>query len=761
MVDIDAFVGGISGVWTTPFELKEPFIDFAGRFAARPGTVVLMSGTNSDCARYHILGVNPWLRLRACGAQITLVVDDNTFTLTGDPFDILQAILRRLRLPAAACRGIGVEEGADALPVMAGLLGYLSYDLKDVIEELPRTSVDDLRLPHLYMVAPSVILIHDKEKRVTRLCIPERTGVGDFHSVLTREMMFRNQARQPRAEETFEGNIGRAKAGVTRDGYMAAVDDIKDYIRAGHVYQVNLSQRFEMAFKGDSYRLFQRLYAMNPAPFFAYIHAEDHTIVSTSPERFMKLSGTRVETRPIKGTRPRGRSPAADEAFRQELLTSRKDDAELSMIVDLLRNDIGKVCSAGSVRVTEHKRIEAYRNVYHLVSIVEGILLPGRDAVDLIRATFPGGSITGCPKIRAMEIIDELEPTRRHIYTGSIGYISFHDTMDLSIAIRTATVLNGRLVFSVGGGIVFDSNPADEYEETLHKGQTLMTVLKASEKKERDEKDAAAASIVWLNGALQPLEEARVPVLDQGLLYGYGFFETIRVAKGHPRLLQLHLDRFERTWSRLFETSPPDLSWADIIARVLHRNGLTETIAAVKILATRGDREMPPYNYQLLVTARAYTHRLEGNKEAGLRLAVYPEARLTPLADHKTTNYLYYLKAGHWAKAQGADEALILNPDGSVSETNTAGILAVRGRTVIQPVSDHVLPSIMQQQVCGRMADWGYTVQKRRLMPRDLMIATEVLMVNSLMGAVPVFAIDTQKMKVPSDLFARINREVL
>jgi para-aminobenzoate synthetase component 1 len=573
--------------------------------------------------------------------------------------------------------------------------------------------------------------------------------------------IFEHQASMPPATGAFEGDIRKAVAGFTREEYMAAVAAIKAYITAGHVYQVNLSQRFEMAFKGDPYRLFQRLYEMNPAPFFAYIHAGDHTIVSTSPERFIKQTGDQVETRPIKGTRPRGRSAEADEAFRQDLLASRKDDAELSMIVDLLRNDIGKVCRAGSVRVTAHKRLEAYRNVYHLVSIVEGTLSPDRDAVDLIRATFPGGSITGCPKIRAMEIIDELEPSRRHLYTGAIGYISFHETMDLSIAIRTATILNDRLFFSVGGGIVFDSDPADEYEETLHKGHTLMTVFKATGEPKTDQKEPASSPIVWFNGTLRRMEDARVPVSDQGLLYGYGFFETIRAVKGHPQRLQLHLDRFERTWCDLFETFPPELTWADIIAQVLHRNGLDDSVAAIKLLATRGDREVPPYNYQLLVTARPYTHRLEGMRAAGLRLAVYPEARLTPLSDYKTTNYLYYLRAGQWARAHGADEALVLNPDGSVSETNTAGILAVSGRTVVHPVSAHVLPSVMQQQVSGLMAEWGYAVERRRLTPGDLKAATEVLIVNALMGAVPVIAIDTHMMAASSDLSERINRDLL
>lgn len=759
MDDMEELVGGIAGVRIEPIDLKEPFIDVAARFAARPGTVLLMSGSNMDCARYHMLGVNPWLTLRVCGAETTLTVDETTLPLTGNPFDILKNLNRRLRLPGSICTALSVRQVS--LPVMAGLFGYLSYDLKDVLEELPRTSVDDLRLPQLYLVAPSVLLIHDKEKGVTRLCIPERTGGRALPSVSSLKAIFKHQASMTPAAGAFEGDIRKAVSGFTREGYMAAVAAIKEYITAGHVYQVNLSQRFELAFKGDPYRLFQRLYELNPAPFFAYVHAGDHTIVSTSPERFIKQCGDQVETRPIKGTRPRGRSAEVDEAFRQALLTSRKDDAELSMIVDLLRNDIGKVCRAGSVRVTAHKRLEAYRNVYHLVSIVEGTLSPERDAVDLIRATFPGGSITGCPKIRAMEIIDELEPSRRHLYTGAIGYISFHETMDFSIAIRTATVLNDRLFFSVGGGIVFDSDPADEYEETLHKGQTLMTVLKATGDLKADQKESDPSPIVWFNGTLRRMADARVPVSDQGLLYGYGFFETIRTVKGHSRRLQLHLDRFARTWKDLFETSPPDLTWADIITQVLHRNGLEESIAAIKLLATRGDREVPPHNYQLLVTARPYTHRLEGMSAEGLRLVVYPEARLTPLADYKTINYLYYLRAGQWARAQGADEALILNPDGSVSETNTAGILAVSGRKVFHPVSAHVLPSVMQQQVCAVMADWGYTVEMRRLTPRDLKAATGVLIVNALMGAVPIIAIDTHMMVAPTDLSERINREIL
>jgi para-aminobenzoate synthetase component 1 len=299
-----------------------------------------------------------------------------------------------------------------------------------------------------------------------------------------------------------------------------------------------MSQRFQMDFDGDTFSLFKTLYNNNPAPFFAYINAGNHQIVSTSPERFLLQTGEKVETRPIKGTRPRGNTPVEDKRLGRELEQSKKDDAELSMIVDLLRNDIGKVCKAGSVRVAEHKRLEAYQNVFHLVSIVEGRLEEGRDAIDLLRATFPGGSITGCPKIRTMEIIDELEPNRRHIYTGSIGYISFHNTMDLSIAIRTATVYNGKIFFSVGGGIVFDSDPHDEFEETIHKGRTLMEVFKGKEEKSTEQ------NYVWINGTLEPLDQASIPVWDQGFQYGFGFFETIRVDNGNPRYLEGHIDDY-------------------------------------------------------------------------------------------------------------------------------------------------------------------------------------------------------------------------
>jgi len=410
---------------------------------------------------------------------------------------------------------------------------------------------------------------------------------------------------------------------------------------------------------------------------------------------------------------------------------------------------------AGSVRVAQHKRLERYQNVYHLVSVVEGTLKNDHDSVDLIAATFPGGSITGCPKIRAMEIIDELEPNRRHIYTGSIGYIGFNDTMDLSIAIRTATICNNKIYFSVGGGIIFDSDPLDEYDETMHKGKTLIEIFKEKEIKSK------AEPYIWINGTIKSLDEAFIPVDDQGFLFGYGFFETIRVDKGKPMYLKEHIARFYSSWKQLFSTDTPDLTWDDIIEQVITKNDLKNGIAAVKIIATKGNSKKPPINQNLLVTARPYTHRLAEKKEPGINLATYPEPRETPLADHKTLNYLFYLLAGNWAKTKRADEALIMNPDGTISETNSANIMLVKGNTIIIPFSHHVLPGIMEKVVCRFLAKRGYKIERKKLRSKDLFSVDDIIITNSLIGAMPILSIDNKKAPKPSDLWQVINKEVI
>ena len=341
----------------------------------------------------------------------------------------------------------------------------MAYELKNQIERLPQNSRDDLGLPDMLLFFPARILIHDRHlKTVREIILESSSGIMETTSVIS------HRCCTGLSNKEISSNFKQPE-------YIKAIDKIRRYIHAGDVYQVNLSQRFSFPFSGNPFKLWKSMYELNPAPFCSFINALDHQILSNSMERFLFRQGRIIETRPIKGTRKRGLSKSEDAALQAELLESPKDDAELSMIVDLLRNDLGKVCLPNSVDVREHKRLEAYENVSHLVSIIDGDLKPETTHGDIIKAAFPGGSVTGCPKIRSMEIIDELEPHARHVYTGAIGYFGFHRNMNLSIAIRTAIHHHGKCHFGAGGGIVYDSVAEHEYKETLDKAQTLFKAI--------------------------------------------------------------------------------------------------------------------------------------------------------------------------------------------------------------------------------------------------------------------------------------------
>jgi len=284
-------------------------------------------------------------------------------------------------------------------------------------------------------------------------------------------------ARRSRSRSDRATPRGRSLPGITRAEYLAAIERAREYIAAGDIYQVNLSQRFHTRSARTPLEIYERLRGSSPAPYSALLEMGARAVVSSSPELFLHTEGRRVVTRPIKGTRPRGTAPGEDERLGAELLASPKDDAELAMIVDLERNDLGRVCEAGSVIVSDPKSLESHPTVHHLAATVEGRLKPGAGPVDLLRATFPGGSVTGAPKIRAMEIIDELEPTRRAAYTGAIGRIGFDGSVSLSVAIRIVEKHGEDVWFQAGGGIVTDSDPAREFEETLVKAAGIVRAL--------------------------------------------------------------------------------------------------------------------------------------------------------------------------------------------------------------------------------------------------------------------------------------------
>ncbi len=440
---------------------ESDLVELFAPYRRLPYAMLLLSGGELDCASHSLMGWDPFLVIRAKGRRVQITKGTEATECVANPFTVLDDVLGALEISGPL----------PLAPFSAGGLGFLAYDLKNHLERLPTTAQDDLGLADLVFAFPRRLRVHDR--RVGRFWDLEIVWEDPQGRVQ------RSASEPPRAmpQESAGFRVGPLQSNFTREAYLKAVSRIKEYIRAGDVYQVNLSQRFSFPLQGDPYVLFHRLFALNPAPFYAYLNCGDFAIFSTSMERFLFRREEYLETRPIKGTRPRGQTPEEDEVQRLELVASFKDDAELSMIVDLLRNDLGKVCRARTVEVKEHKRLEAYQNVYHLVSIVTGLLQEGASHGDILRATFPGGSITGCPKIRSMEIIDELESHVRHVYTGAIGYLGLHRNMDLNVAIRTAIVANGWGHFSVGGGVVYDSDEEAEYEETLHKGRTLFRLI--------------------------------------------------------------------------------------------------------------------------------------------------------------------------------------------------------------------------------------------------------------------------------------------
>ncbi len=367
------------------------------------------------------------------------------------------------------------------LPFIGGAVGYLSYDLGNYIENLPRSAKDDLNVYDLYFGLYNYVIVVDHLEEKTYIATPDIDIEKEkkiLEEVESRIINANENGVDFICYEEREVEHVKLESNFTKKQFEKSVQKVKDYIRSGDIYQVNLTQRFNGKTVLSSYELYRDLRNISPAPFGAYLNFDDFNILSNSPERFIKCIDRKIETRPIKGTRPRGKTKEEDLRLQEELRNSEKDRAELLMIVDLERNDIGRISKVGTVKVPELFIIEPYANVNHLVATVTGEVEDGKDSVDVIKATFPGGSITGAPKIRSMEIIDELEPTQRNVYTGSIGYIGFNGDMDLNIAIRTIIKKDDDVYFQVGGGMTWGSNPSDEYQETLDKAKSIMKALR-------------------------------------------------------------------------------------------------------------------------------------------------------------------------------------------------------------------------------------------------------------------------------------------
>lgn len=442
-------------------------------------------GSNS-MGRWSFVGSDPFLILCSKDGASTLAWPraGRIENSSDAPFELLRRLLKEYKT---------TESGPFPL-ASGGAVGYLSYDLFRGLEGVKTSGkvLDDLNMPDIHMAFYDAAAAFDHIGNKSYLAVDERGGLAsDLKKFWLTGRLDLSPAESSAALHSFESvDAGAIKANFTRREYREAILKVKEYIAAGDVYQVNLSQRFSLPFFSDPIDFYMRLRRTSPAPFGACLLLDDLAILSNSPERYLLIDENHIETKPIKGTRPRGRTLEEDRALMEDLRQSPKDSAEHVMIVDLERNDLGRVCAYGSVAVPELQKIESYANVHHMVSRVAGRVYPSKDVVDCITNSFPGGSITGAPKLRAIEVIEEIEPTARGVYCGSIGYIDFSGRVDLNIAIRTAVFKNNKLYFQVGGGIVTDSDPEAEYEETLTKAQSFMKVI-TGEGRVWTEKDSA------------------------------------------------------------------------------------------------------------------------------------------------------------------------------------------------------------------------------------------------------------------------------
>lgn len=435
-------------------------ITLFSRIESQPWAMLLRSASKTHIdSRFDVLVANPIATLETVAGDTHIKTESQQYLSQQDPFLLLDELQQQL-LP-----NLELDSEWD-LPFVGGALGYFSYDLGRRVESMPELATKDLQTPDMAVGLYEWALVVDH--KLEKACV-----VGQN---IEQAWQWLN-SQSPDDVEDFK-LIGDWQSNMTQESYASRFDRVQEYLLSGDCYQINLAQRFNASYQGSEWQAYTKLEAANQAPFSAFIRMPNSAIISVSPERFLELKDNVIETKPIKGTRPRSQNTELDQANAHDLQTAEKDQAENLMIVDLLRNDIGRVASPGSVHVPKLFDIESFPAVHHLVSTIRADLDTQYSAADLLRACFPGGSITGAPKVRAMQIIEELEPHRRSAYCGSIGYISRHGRMDTSITIRTLVAEDNKLYAWAGGGVVADSDCAAEYQETLDKLSKILPALK-------------------------------------------------------------------------------------------------------------------------------------------------------------------------------------------------------------------------------------------------------------------------------------------
>ncbi|MBA2123370.1 aminodeoxychorismate synthase, component I [bacterium Unc6] len=439
----------------------------AQKLKTMDGFLWLDSSLSCSYGRLSFIAVEPFLKFTCKKTRVEIREKKHFKVFDGEPLETLRNLLKKYK---AKYKGI---------PFYGGAAGFLSYDLCHQIENLPDISKDDMEIPDIYLGFYDIVLGWDNLKK--KFWIVNAGFSQHSEEQFKRIIDVVIKQEKPFFKKTMA--TGKKTKNLiscfTKTDYIKSIEKLKEYIYAGDVYQVNLSQRLHCKTDKEPFEIYSILRNVNSAPYSAYIEHLDFQVLSSSPECFLIYNPeTRIlQTRPIKGTLPRGKNEKQDKMLAKKLTRSAKDRAEHIMIVDLERNDLGRVCENKSVRVKKNMEVEKYAKVWHLVSTVQGKVKKNCDRIDILKATFPGGSITGAPKIRSMQIIEEMEPFKRGIYTGSIGYLGFSGDMELSIAIRTMITKNNKIYFSVGGGIVADSKPYLEYKETFYKAEAMIKAI--------------------------------------------------------------------------------------------------------------------------------------------------------------------------------------------------------------------------------------------------------------------------------------------
>jgi len=681
---------------------------------------------SGQLGQYSILLFDPFLVFSSKGNCTKIIEDNRLVKHEGDPLGHLKSLLAKY----------AVKPTPEAFPCENGCAaGFISYDFGSVLEKLPDTAVEEMDIPHLVFGFYDTAVIVDHRQGRTYVCASSHELRGEKeretceHRKIDRICRVISLGEAVLDDVLYEEPPREFIADFSKSKYCDMVEKAREYIHNGDIFQVNLSRRIRTKISGDAYNVYRKLRAANPAPFACYLHFGDLRVMSSSPERFFRLKDGWIETRPIKGTRPRGKSAQEDERLQEELLASEKDLAELTMIVDLERNDLGRICRMGSVEVTELVKIETYATVFHLVSTIRGELADGMDVTDCIRATFPGGSITGAPKIRAMEIIDELEPVKRNIYTGAIGYMGFDGASDFNIAIRTIIADKENAYYQVGGGIVWDSVPESEYMETLDKGSAIQNILEGKDMGR--EKDTAPSKKIKSEKFREP--KKYIDDTDFGFMYGLSLFETFPVQEDSTvKLLDAHANRIIRSAESLgFAVPFGACEWGEIVTDYISAHTICGKILRVTVSFGDAAEIKPSVHFSCRENSNS------GSRDHGYRIQVANTIRneTSILSTHKTGNYAENYLVLKSVVSRNYDDALFLNSQRNLAETTKCNLFFVKNEILYTPdLFCGILPGVVREFVIQRAKAMGITVNEGKFTLENLSEAQEVFVTNSVIG---------------------------